>query len=70
MAKPAEPTFETALKELDAIIARLENPETPLETVVATYTEGQKLLKVCQKRLEAAELSLEKALDEGKTESA
>lgn len=60
-----EPAFEEALASLEALVEKLESPDTPLEAVIASFTEGQKLLKVCQKRLHEAELVLEKA-DESK----
>lgn len=56
-----EPSFEEALASLEALVEKLESPNTPLEKVIASFTEGQKLLKVCQKRLQEAELVLEKA---------
>ena len=58
--------FEKSLENLEALVEKLESPETPLETVIASFTEGQKLLKVCQKRLREAELVLEKVAEEGK----
>lgn len=63
-----EPTFEENLAALEALVQKLEAPETPLELVIASFSEGQKLLKACQKRLQEAELVLEKATEEGKTE--
>jgi len=60
-------SFEASLEALEALIEKLEDPKTPLDSVVATFTEGQKLLKVCQARLEAAELKLEEAGKDGKT---
>ena len=73
MAKSApdsqkQPSFEESLASLEALVQKLEQPETPLETVIASFTEGQKLLKVCQKRLSEAQLVLEKASADGKTE--
>ena len=63
-----EPSFEEAMAALEALVRKLESPDTPLETVIASFTEGQKLLKACQKRLQDAELVLEKATEDGKTE--
>lgn len=57
----AEIGFEEALAKLEALVTRLEAPDTPLEKVMASFSEGQKLLKICQKRLQEAELVLEKA---------
>ncbi len=56
-----EPSFEKSLEALEALVKKLEAPDTPLEAVIASFAEGQKLLKACQKRLSEAELVLEKA---------
>ena len=63
-----EPSFEQSLEALEALVKKLESPETPLDQIIASFSEGQKLLKVCQKRLQEAELILEKATEDGKTE--
>jgi len=62
-----EKSFEESMSELEALIEKLEDPNTPLESIVQTYAEGQKLLKACQARLEAAELKLEQANTDGST---
>ena len=63
-----EPSFEENLAALEALVRKLEAADTPLETVITSFTEGQKLLNACQKRLQQAELVLEKATEDGKTE--
>ena len=71
MAKCPEnkaPSFEESLAALEALVKKLEAPETPLEQVIASFSKGQELLKVCQARLNEAELVLEKATADGKTE--
>jgi exodeoxyribonuclease VII small subunit len=70
MADTKEPSFEQALEKLEGIIEKLESPDTELEKVIDTNTEGQKLLKSCQKHLDSAQLKLEKALENGQTEPA
>jgi exodeoxyribonuclease VII small subunit len=55
-----ELSFEGALKELEAIVARLEQGEVDLEDSIALYERGQTLKSHCEKRLKTAEGRLEK----------
>ena len=54
----AEPTIEDALKRLEAIADRLEDPELDLDEAVRLYEEGLRLYERCAKRLDAAELRI------------
>ena len=53
-------SFEAALKELEGIVARLEQGEVDLEDSIALYERGQALKAHCEKKLKAAEGRLEK----------
>lgn len=53
-------SFESALKELEAIVARLEQGEVDLEDSITLYERGQALKIHCETRLKAAEGRLEK----------
>ncbi|MEJ0043344.1 MAG: exodeoxyribonuclease VII small subunit [Rhizomicrobium sp.] len=53
-------TFESALKELEDIVSRLEQGEVDLEDSIALYERGQSLKAHCEKKLKAAESRLEK----------
>ena len=53
-------SFEGALKELEAIVARLEQGEVELEDSIALYERGQALKAHCEKKLKSAEGRLEK----------
>ncbi|MEO8301225.1 MAG: exodeoxyribonuclease VII small subunit [Rhizomicrobium sp.] len=53
-------SFEGALKELEAIVSRLEQGEVELEDSIALYERGQALKSHCEKKLKAAEGRLEK----------
>ena len=53
-------TFESALKELEDIVGRLEQGEVDLEDSIALYERGQALKVHCEKKLKAAEGRLEK----------
>ena len=53
-------SFEAALKELESIVARLEQGEVDLEDSIALYERGQALKAHCESKLKAAESRLEK----------
>ena len=52
--------FETALKELESIVGRLESGDVPLEESVAIYERGERLKKHCEALLSRAEERVEK----------
>ena len=54
--EPQELSFEAALARLEAIVARLEAGNLPLDEAVALYEEGMRLVTLCGQRLDAAEL--------------
>ncbi len=53
-------TFEQALAELEKIVATLESGQAPLEQSIALYERGAALKALCEQRLEAARLRVEK----------
>jgi exodeoxyribonuclease VII small subunit len=53
-------SFEAALKELEGIVARLEQGEVDLEDSIALYERGQALKSHCETKLKTAESRLEK----------
>jgi exodeoxyribonuclease VII small subunit len=52
--------FEEALKKLEGIVEAMESGDLPLESLLAKYEEGSRLVKVCQTKLEEAELKIQK----------
>lgn len=52
-------SFEQALEKLESIVERMEKGDVPLAQMIARYEEGNKLLKLCEKRLRDAELKIE-----------
>jgi exodeoxyribonuclease VII small subunit len=50
-----EPTFEEALSQLEALVARLEAGDLPLEEALRAFEEGVRLTRLCAERLEDAE---------------
>jgi exodeoxyribonuclease VII small subunit len=59
----AEPTIEEALKRLEAIAEKLEDPELDLDQAVRLYEEGLRLYERCAKKLEAADLRITQLAD-------
>ncbi|HUG61747.1 MAG TPA: exodeoxyribonuclease VII small subunit [Methylomirabilota bacterium] len=53
-------TFEQALKELEGIVARLEQGSVPLEESISIYERGDALRGHCDRLLKAAEAKVEK----------
>ena len=47
-------SFEESMKQLEAVIVKLESPEVPLEDAVKLYREAHGLLEACRDRLERA----------------
>jgi exodeoxyribonuclease VII small subunit len=50
--------FEEALKKLEGIVEAMESEDLPLETLLAKYEEGARLVKICQEKLAEAELKI------------
>jgi exodeoxyribonuclease VII small subunit len=44
-------TFESALKELESLVAQMESGQLPLEQSLSAYKRGAELLQFCQKSL-------------------
>jgi exodeoxyribonuclease VII small subunit len=53
-------TFERALKELEAIVSRLERGDVELEESIAIYERGEVLRDHCDRLLRQAEAKVEK----------
>lgn len=53
--KPLPQDFESALAELEALVAAMEDGSLPLEQSLAAYRRGVELTRVCQERLAQAE---------------
>lgn len=47
--------FEAALLELEAIVARMEGGQLPLEESLSSYKRGAELLQYCQAQIRDAE---------------
>jgi exodeoxyribonuclease VII small subunit len=54
-----ELTFETAQKELEDIVRRLEAGETSLDDAIALWQRGEELYRFCLGKLDAAQGEIE-----------
>ena len=52
-------SFEEALKQLEVIVETMEAQDLPLETLIAKYEEGSRLLRSCEAKLNEAELKIQ-----------
>ena len=57
--------FEGSLSELEAIVAKMERGDLPLEESLQLFERGMGLTKVCRTSLESAELRVRNLLDAG-----
>ena len=53
-------SFETALAELEQIVAKLESGQAPLAESIAIYERGEALKAHCETLLKSAEARIEK----------
>ena len=53
-------SFETALAELEQIVAKLESGQAPLAESIAIYERGEALKAHCEALLKSAEARIEK----------
>lgn len=59
------PSFESGLKELEAIVKEMESSELPLERAIELFEKGMLLSETCRKRLEEAETRIEMLVRKG-----
>ncbi|MDB5987014.1 MAG: xseB [Nevskia sp.] len=68
LAAPSEPPgdpvtrFESSLKELDEIVARMERGDLPLEESLRLFERGVALTRECREALATAELRVKNLL--------
>ena len=67
-ASEEKPNFENAMERLETVVESMESGEAPLSDLVTRYEEGARLLKLCRKELEEAELKIKAVREQdGKT---
>ena len=54
-----KPDFETAMRDLEQLVARLEQGDLPLEESLAAFERGIMLTRTCQTALKEAEQKVE-----------
>ena len=54
-AEPNADSYETALQELEQLVARLEGGQLPLDQLLGSYQRGAQLLAFCRDKLAAVE---------------
>ena len=59
MPTTPEPTFEEALRRLEAIVTDLEGELPDLDHALQAYDEGVSLARYCMERLKTAELRIQ-----------
>jgi len=74
MARPAQPvqsvpSFEDALKKLEALVAEMESGDLPLDTMMKDFEEGRKLVAFCAQELDGIKQRIEKVTAAGGTET-
>jgi exodeoxyribonuclease VII small subunit len=57
--KEAQPDFETAMRDLEELVERLEQGDLPLEESLAAFERGVLLTRTCQTALKEAEQKVE-----------
>ena len=51
----SQPSFESAIAELETLVSQMESDKLPLEQSINAYKRGAELLQICQKSLSDAE---------------
>lgn len=67
MPKEKTTTFEEDLKQLEEIVSKLENGETPLDDAIKEFTKAIELTKKCNSKLTEAEEKITQLVNEDGT---
>ncbi|MEW6765074.1 MAG: exodeoxyribonuclease VII small subunit [Pseudomonadota bacterium] len=68
-AAPDLATFEASLKELEAVVQRMEQGEQPLEESLRDFERGVQLTRQCQTMLQSAQQRVDILTRDGRIES-
>ena len=63
--KESEPTFEENLRNLETIVAAMENGDMPLAELMKNYTLGVELAQKCRRALTDAEKQMDLTVGDG-----
>jgi len=58
-------TFEKSLKQLEDVVARLEQGDLPLDEAMKLFQEGMRLSRLCSQRLATVEQEIKRLVAEG-----
>ena len=61
------PNFEQSLAQLEALVARLETGDLPLDQALASFEQGVRLARECQGALSAAQQKVQVLLQRGES---
>ena len=62
-------TFETAQRELEEIVQRLETGQAPLDETIKLWERGEELYRICVGKLDAARGRIEELSRRGESTS-
>ena len=60
--------FEDNLRQLEALVAKMESGEMKLDDMIRSFEEGRKLVKACQEELASIRQRREKVTESGAVE--
>jgi len=60
-----EPAFEAALERLEKIVGDMEDGALSLDEMIRRFEEGQKLVALCTRKLDAVDRTVEKLVKQG-----
>lgn len=61
--------FEDAVNELENILKKLENEDTPLDEMVDLYEKANQLADICREKLKVADKKMIKLSEDNKNEN-
>lgn len=64
--QPDQPSFESALEELEGVVKKLESGELPLEESLRLFERGVSLSDTCRRQLDEAETRVEILVKRGR----
>ncbi|MBQ2629766.1 MAG: exodeoxyribonuclease VII small subunit [Kiritimatiellae bacterium] len=60
--------FEDNLRQLEALVAKMESGEMKLDDMIKSFEEGRRLVKACQEELASIRQRIEKVTESGAVE--
>ena len=60
--------FEDNLRQLEALVAKMESGEMKLDDMIKSFEEGRRLVKACQDELASIRQRIEKVTESGAVE--